>query len=379
MSPVDAFLAQFDFIITSAFASLHDPVFMVFSTLLAIGLTLYFSFSTLDGTLSISGIAQRLIWIAFWVSVIHGAQAWADDIGASFVHLGLMAGGNQLSVDEFFSPGNIANIGLERSEKLFGEIDRLSSSGYMGSGTVQYLAEIATLWVAGWLINVAFFLLSIAVFASIVVYKLITLAVFISLMFVGWEKTWFLTAGAIGGLFNGAIKLFAFALILSVVLGVVDAMPIPDIPTRAAIGSQVLTALVIIGLSVFGGSSVAGVFSGAARGMGLGAAVSATISTIGAVTAPAMAVGGAARSSGAAAEILKAGGNAAGQTLSKTGDTMAAIRSGANAAGSAAQGGGARMAARRGGGTHAAHAARLVMPDDDSGSQMNASSMGIGR
>lgn len=376
------FLYAFQSIIFGAFGNLHTPVLAIFGTFAAIGLTLFLCYEVAAGAGDWRDISKRLIWIAIWLHVINLGPELPQAMMETFIELGLIAGGNQITTAEFLNPGNISSFGWDLTTPLIAAAQSLSGP----IDTFTNFAMITALLGTAWFVRAAFFLLAAAVTAAILVFWIIAVAAYVLLMFSSFEKLWFLTAGAIGGVFMGCVKLLGFALVLSITSGVVQTIQVSaPIPTQDEVQYLIMTGCVVIGLSLFGGSAIAGVASGAARGMGLGTAV-ATVMSAGAMAGTAAAAAGpivsgagavkgslsAARSAANSASDMLAFGGSVGNAASAA---RQAATTSYSAATQATNSTAARMAARRGNPMMAAHTARLLAPDDESGGQINASSM----
>jgi type IV secretion system protein TrbL len=166
----------------------------------------------------------------------------------------------------------------------------------------------------------AFFILAIQLFVTLIEFKLSTLAGFVLIPFGLFGKTAFMAERVLGNVISSGIKV----LVLAVIIGIGSTLfseftrgfggVTPTIDDAMAI---VLAALSLVGLGIFGPGIASGLVSG---GPQLGA---------GAVMGTGLAVGGAAFAAGGGAMLAARGGAAA---LS---GGAAAVRGGATAAGAA--------------------------------------------
>lgn len=199
----------------------------------------------------------------------------------------------------------------------------------------------------------AFFILAIQLFVTLIEFKLTTLAGFVLIPFGLFGKTAFMAERVLGNVVSSGIKV----LVLAVIIGIGSTLfsqftagfggATPTIDDAMAI---VLAALSLLGLGIFGPGIAAGLVSGGPQ-LGAGAAVGTGL-----------AVGGAALAAGGAAGLALKGGAAA---MAGGG---AAVRGGAAAAGGAAvaysvgslgQSGAAGVASGLGGVARAAGAATV--------------------
>jgi len=181
--------------------------------------------------------------------------------------------------------------------------------------------QIACLLFAWALVLLAFFILAIQLFVTLIEFKLTTLAGFVLIPFGLFGKTAFMAERVLGNVVSSGIKV----LVLAVIIGIGSTLfsqftagfggATPTIDDAMAI---VLAALSLLGLGIFGPGIASGLVSGGPQ-LGAGAAVGTGL-----------AVGGAALAAGGAAGLAVKGGAAA------MSGGAAAVRGGAAAAGGAA-------------------------------------------
>jgi type IV secretion system protein TrbL len=180
--------------------------------------------------------------------------------------------------------------------------------------------QIACLLFAWALVILAFFILAIQLFVTLIEFKLSTLAGFVLIPFGLFGKTAFMAERVLGNVISSGIKV----LVLAVIIGIGSTLfsqftqgfggQTPSIDDAMAV---VLAALSLVGLGIFGPGIANGLVSGGPQ-LGAGAAVGTGL-----------AVGGAALAAGGGAMLAAKGGAAA---LS---GGAAAVRGGATAAGAA--------------------------------------------
>jgi len=198
--------------------------------------------------------------------------------------------------------------------------------GQSRSGTTTARAAAAT-GCSSWawaLVLLAFFILAVQLFVTLIEFKLTTLAGFVLIPFGLFGKTAFMAERVLGNVVSSGIKV----MVLAVIIGIGSTLfsqftagfggQTPTIDDAMAI---VLAALSLLGLGIFGPGIASGLVSGGPQ-LGAGSAVGTGLAAGGMVLAGGAAAGGAA--------MLGAKGGTAALSGS-----AAAIRGGAAAAGAA--------------------------------------------
>ncbi len=123
----------------------------------------------------------------------------------------------------------------------------------------------------------AFFVLAVQLFITVLEFKLTTLAGFVLVPFALWNKTAFLAERVLGNVISSGIKV----MVLTAIVGIGNrlftsftAAPPGQTPTLAGAMSPVLAALTLLGLGIFGPAIATGLVSGAPQ-LGAGAALGA--------------------------------------------------------------------------------------------------------
>ena len=208
------------------------------------------------------------------------------------------------------------------------------------------------------LVILAFFVLAVQLFVTILEFKLTSLAGFVLVPFALWNRTSFLAERVLGHIVSSGIKVMVLAVIVGIGSGFFGQF------TTAAQGQQpdiaqamtlVLASLSLLGLGIFGPGIASGLVAGAPQ-LGAGAAIG---TAVGAAGATAMA-GGAAFG---AARALASGGLGAVRAGTAMGSAAwAAYTLGQEAAGSSSIGaglGGVTAAARNAAGAQMSSALGL--------------------
>lgn len=198
--------------------------------------------------------------------------------------------------------------------------------------------QIACLLFAWALVILAFFILSVQLFVTLIEFKLSTLAGFVLIPFGLFGKTAFMAERVLGNVISSGIKV----LVLAVIVGIGSTLfsqftqgfggQTPSIDDAMAV---VLAALSLVGLGIFGPGIASGLVSGGPQ-LGAGAAVGTGL-----------AVGGAALAVGGGAMLAAKGGAAllsGGAAVARGGAAAAGAASSAYTLGSMGQSGASGVA-----------------------------------
>ena len=314
---IDNFLGVFTSYIDSGFGLLGGEVAFIATTLIVIDVTLaalFWSWGADDDI--IARLVKKTLFVGVFAYLISNWNNLARIIFESFAGLGLKGSGTGFSTADLLRPGRVAQVGLDAARPLLESISDLM--GWVAF--FENFIQIACLLFAWALVLLAFFILAIQLFVTLIEFKLTTLAGFVLIPFGLFGKTAFMAERVLGNVVSSGIKV----LVLAVIIGIGSTLfsqftagfggATPTIDDAMAV---VLAALSLLGLGIFGPSIANGLVSGGPQ-LGAGAAVGTGL-----------AVGGAALAAGGAAGLALRGGAAA---LS---GGAAAVRGGAAAAGAA--------------------------------------------
>jgi type IV secretion system protein TrbL len=315
---IDNFLGVFTSYIDSGFGLLGGEVGFIATTLIVIDVTLaalFWSWGADDDI--IARLVKKTLFVGAFAYIISNWNNLAKIVFESFAGLGLKASGTSFSAADLMRPGKVAQTGLDAGRPLLDSISDLM--GYWSF--FENFIQIACLLFAWALVLLAFFILAIQLFVTLIEFKLTTLAGFVLIPFGLFGKTAFMAERVLGNVVSSGIKV----LVLAVIIGIGSTLfsqftagfggATPTIDDAMAI---VLAALSLLGLGIFGPGIASGLVSGGPQ-LGAGAAVGTGL-----------AVGGAALAAGGAAGLAVKGGAAA------MSGGAAAVRGGAAAAGGAA-------------------------------------------
>ncbi|MDG4608439.1 MAG: P-type conjugative transfer protein TrbL [Defluviicoccus sp.] len=312
---IDNFLGVFTSYIDSGFGLLGGEVAFIATTLIVIDVTLaalFWSWGADDDI--VARLVKKTLFVGVFAYLIGNWNNLARIVFESFAGLGLQASGTGFSVQDLMRPGRVAQTGLDAARPLLESISDLM--GWVSF--FENFIQIACLLFAWALVLLAFFILAIQLFITLIEFKLTTLAGFVLIPFGLFGKTAFMAERVLGNVISSGIKV----LVLAVIIGIGSTLfsqftagfggATPTIDDAMAV---VLAALSLLGLGIFGPGIANGIVSGGPQ-LGAGAAVGTGL-----------AVGGAALAAGGAAGLALRGGAA---TLS---GGAAAVRGGAAAAG----------------------------------------------
>ncbi|MCC0027285.1 P-type conjugative transfer protein TrbL [Pseudooceanicola lipolyticus] len=317
---IDNFLGVFTSYIDSGFGLLGGEVAFIATTLIVIDVTLaalFWAWGADDDILA--RLVKKTLFVGVFAYLISNWNSLAQIVFDSFAGLGLMGSGTSFSATDLLRPGRVAQTGLDAGRPLLESISDLM--GFVSF--FENFIQIACLLFAWALVLLAFFLLSIQLFITLIEFKLTTLAGFVLIPFGLFGKTAFMAERVLGNVVSSGIKV----LVLAVIIGIGSTLfsrfttgfggMTPTVDEAMAI---VLAALSLLGLGIFGPGIATGLVSGGPQ-LGAGAAVGTGL-----------AVGGAALATGGGAMLAARG---AGGVLSTGAAATRGVAATAGAASSA--------------------------------------------
>ncbi|MFG1264978.1 P-type conjugative transfer protein TrbL [Xanthobacter aminoxidans] len=345
---IDNFLGVFTKYIDSGFGLLGGEVGFIATTLIVIDVTLaalFWSWAADDDI--IARLVKKTLFVGVFAYLIGNWNNLAKIVFESFAGLGLKASGTGFSTADLMRPGKVAQTGLDAARPLLESISDLM--GWVAF--FENFIQIACLLFAWALVILAFFILAIQLFVTLIEFKLATLAGFVLIPFGLFGKTAFMAEKVLGNIISSGIKV----LVLAVVIGIGSTLfsqftqgfggQTPSIDDAMAV---VLAALSLVALGIFGPGIANGLVSGGPQ-LGAGAAVGTGLAVGGA----AMAVGGGAMMAARGGSAMLSGGAAA----ARGGATAAGAASSAYSLGSLGKSGASGVASGVGGVARAAGSA----------------------
>ena len=302
---IDHFLEVFTRYIDGGFGLLGGEVGFIATTLIVIDVTLaalFWSWGADDDIMA--RLVKKTLFVGVFAYLISNWNNLARIVFESFAGLGLKASGTGFAVSDLMRPGKVAQTGLDAGRPLLDSISSLM--GYWSF--FENFIQIACMFFAWALVMLAFFILAIQLFVTLIEFKLTTLAGFVLIPFGLFGKSAFMAERVLGNVISSGIKV----LVLAVIIGIGSTLfseftsgfngATPSIDDAMAI---VLAALSLLGLGIFGPGIANGLISGGPQ-LGAGAAIGTGLAAggvvaAGAAAAGAVVTGGAALAGGAAA------------------------------------------------------------------------------
>ena len=308
---IDHFLDVFTRYIDSGFGLLGPEVAFIATTLVVIDVTLaalFWSWGADDDI--IARLVKKTLFVGVFAYIIGNWNTLARIVFESFAGLGLKASGTGFSAADLLHPGRVAQTGLDAGRPLLESISDLM--GYWSF--FENFIQIACMFLAWALVLLAFFILAVQLFVTLIEFKLTTLAGFVLIPFGLFGKSAFMAERVLGNVISSGIKV----LVLAVIIGIGSTLfaeftrgfggTRPSIDDAMAI---VLAALSLLGLGIFGPGIASGIVSGGPQ-LGAGAAVGTGLAAGGVMLAGGAGAGLAARGGMAAlsggASAMRGGG-----------------------------------------------------------------------
>ena len=307
LNVIDRFMQTFIRYIDSGFGLLGGDVGFLTTTLIGIDITLAGLFWAMGGEDNVIGrLIKKILYIGAFAFILNQFSTLADIIFRSFASAGLTAGGGTMSADDLLKPGRLAGTGFSAAWPLLQQVSQL-----MGFTTFfDNFLTIAVLLFAWALVILAFFILAVQMFLTIIEFKLTTLAGFVLVPFALWNRTSFLAERVLGNVVSSGIKVMVLAVIVGISSNFFTEFTTSlqgQEPDFSQAMSLVLASLTLFGLGIFGPGIASGLVAGAPQ-LGAGAALGTAVGAAG-ITALAggAVVGGAGAVGGAALGAIRAG------------------------------------------------------------------------
>jgi type IV secretion system protein TrbL len=319
---IDRFLEVFTRYIDSGFGLLSGEVAFLATTLAAIDITLAAIFwSWAPDEDIIARLAKKTLFVGVFAYLIGNWNTLARIVFASFSGLGLKASGSNLSVSDFVSPGRVAQVGIDAGRPILDSI-----SGLMGYiSFFENFVQITVLLFARIVVLLAFFILAIQLFVTLIEFKLTTLAGFVLIPFGLFGKTAFAAERVLGNVISSGVKVLVLAVIVGIGSSLFSQFTTGfggNQPTIEDAMSMVLAALSLLGLGIFGPGIANGIVSGGPQ-LGAGAAVGTGLAAGGVVAAG---VAGAGLAAGAAGGALAGAARGSASVTAATSNIVSPIK-----------------------------------------------------
>ena len=309
---IDRFTQVFSRYIDSGFGLLATDVAFLTTVLVSLDIVLAGLFWALMGEESVPAqLIRKVLYVGFFALVLNQFQTLADVIFRSFAGLGLKASAASLTAADLMRPGFVAETGFTASKPLLDKAGELV-------GVTSFFANfvtIAVLMLAWLIVLLAFFVLAVQLFITIIEFKLTTLAGFVLVPFALFGRTAFLAERVLGGVITAGLKLMVLAIVIGIGSSLFGQI-VPPAGTEITLkhaASIILAATAVFGLAVFVPGIAAGLVTGAPQ-LGAGAAVGTTAG----VVAAGVGVGASATGAARLGARVAGGGVRAGASLAGT-------------------------------------------------------------
>lgn len=348
LSVIDRFLDVFSHYIDSGFGLLGGEVAFLTATLVVIDMTLAGLFWAMGGEDVIGRLIKKTLYVGAFAFIIGNFNHLAGILFRSFAGLGLVASGLTLTQAQLLQPGRLAQVGVDAAAPIMAQIGDLTGFPEVFAN----LDVIAVLFLAWLVVIVAFFILAVQLFVTLIEFKLTTLAGFVLVPFALWNKTSFLAERVLGNVVSSGIKVLVLAVIVGIGTGLFNEFTTPP-GTEPSINHALtimLASLALFGLGIFGPGIATGLVSGAPQ-LGAGAAAGTALGAAGLAVAGGATVAASGAAVAAGARMVPGAtrsGISAAASAGRAGGAMASGARSAYQAGAAASGNGGIRAAGAG-------------------------------
>ncbi|MGE3537831.1 MAG: P-type conjugative transfer protein TrbL [Candidatus Tectimicrobiota bacterium] len=251
-------LNAFAFVFTGGFAQVMPEALWLLRTLAAIELVIVALWWALSQEDALVAFLAKALWIGAFVWLVTAWPTLTRTVVTSFMQTGLLAGGGGLSVADFTNPSTIASYGLQVTAVIFARI-----SSFSGLGAVAHLPEVLLAGFSALGIVLAFFVMAIQVFVTLLEFYLVSMLALILVPFGVFRHTAFLAERAFGMILAFGVKLMVLACITSAMLPVLVTLQIPPDPAFKDILALLLASLALAMLTWHAPSVAAGMMAGA--------------------------------------------------------------------------------------------------------------------
>jgi type IV secretion system protein TrbL len=297
LNVIDLFLETFISYIDGGFGLLTGDVAALTTILIGIDITLAGLFWALDDRgIVMVRLIKKVLYVGTFAFILSNFTFLADVIFQSFAGLGLNATNNGLSADDLLRPGRLAGIGFEAAWPLLQQARDMITFTTFFENVIPALVLLFA-WV---IVILAFFILAVQLFITVLEFKLTALAGFVLVPFALWNKSAFLAERVLGNVVSSGVKVMVLAVIVGIgasffadFTAALQGQP----PNLDQAMSLVLAAISLFGIGVFGPGIASGLVSGAPQ-LGAGAAIGTTGALAGGAALAGAGTMGAARMAG---------------------------------------------------------------------------------
>ena len=269
---IDDFLSGFSTYLDSGFGLLGGDVHALSTVLIGIDVTLAGLFWALGGEDDVlARFLRKILYVGAFAYIIGHFSALSTIIFKSFAQAGITAGGGTMAASDLLKPGKLAGTGFSAAWPLLNQASEML--GF--TSFFDNFLTIVVLLIAWAIVILAFFILAVQLFITILEFKLTGLAGFILVPFALWNRTNFLAERVLGNVVTSGIKVMVLAVIVgigSTYFGQFTNALQGQEPDIAQAMSLVLASLALLGLGIFGPTIASGLVAGAPQ-LGAGSAM----------------------------------------------------------------------------------------------------------
>src|SRR5579863_6956311 len=168
LNVIDQFMQTFISYIDSGFGLLNSDVAALSSILIAIDITIAGLFWALDGEGNVlARLIKKILYVGAFAFIINNFSNLANIVYNSFSGLGLQATGSTLTAQDLLRPGKLAGTGFQAAYPLLQEAGKYMSF----TGMFAHAITIFVLCVAWVIVILAFFILAVQLFITILEFK----------------------------------------------------------------------------------------------------------------------------------------------------------------------------------------------------------------
>src|SRR5712692_4431300 len=251
-------LNAFAFVFTGGFAEIMPEALWLLRTLAALELVVVALWWALTQDDALVAFLTKALWFGAFVYLVTTWPTLTRTVVLSFMQTGLLAGGGGLSMADFTNPSTIAKYGLEVTAVIFARI-----SSFSGFSAIKNFPEVLLAGLSALGIVLAFFVMAIQVFITLLEFYLVSMLALILVPFAVFRHTAFLAERAFGMILAFGVKLMVLACITSAMLPVLVTLQLPADPAFKDILSLLLASLALAMLTWHAPSVAAGMMAGA--------------------------------------------------------------------------------------------------------------------
>ncbi len=275
LNTLDRFTDVFIDFIDRGFGLLQGDVNYLLAVIFVIDLTLLGLFWVLDNERDVMAkFIRKILFVGAFAYIIGNFAFLSDVLFRSFGGLGLDATATSITFDDLMRPGFIAGQGVAAAHPILLQIKDDFSLGGVLFGALGF--NVIGLFFAWVLVILAFFIIAIQLFVTIIEFKLTMLAGYVLVPFSLWNKSSFIAQGVIGHAFSSGIKLMVLAVIIGIgstffgeFRNAFAANTVIDVEDTLVV---IIAAFALLALSIRVPAIAAGLVSGAPQ-LGAGTAV----------------------------------------------------------------------------------------------------------